>query len=91
VAAEETVRARHDADDAGKGKKTVRRVSAAGEDDKVAPRGKEAASRSAVAMEKPSRGASPDPSRPNQPPLPAGRGDPFDAAVFNRGADRSVR
>jgi hypothetical protein len=89
VAAEETVRDRHDPDEA-RPKKSVRPMSAAGEDGTV-PRGRQpAGARHATVAEKPSWSAA-NGSRPGQQPLPAGRGDPFDAAVFNRGADRSVR
>jgi hypothetical protein len=90
VAAEEIVRDRHDQDDA-RPKKAVRQVSAGSADNQAPRTDRTAGSRNAAAVEKPSRSPAPNVSRPSQPPLPAGHGDPFDAAVFNRGADRSVR
>ncbi|MGE5194313.1 MAG: hypothetical protein ACM3U2_17625 [Deltaproteobacteria bacterium] len=89
IAAEETVRGKPD-DNEGRRMKSVRHVSAA-DDEHNLPAGRSGAgSRDVVPAAKPFPTSVRDASASSKP-LPAGRGDPFDPAVFNRGADRGSR
>ena len=90
VAAEEADRGRRDGGD-GRRKKTGGQFSAAGDEQKVPAGRSGAGSRDAVPVARPFPTASPADPGSSQPPLPPGRGDPFDPAVFNQAADRGSR
>ena len=87
VAGEEAAREKL-AEAAGRKKSPVQPVSSSEEERDTRGRGSAVGSGGGLPAAKPFPSRFPDAKLLSQPPLPAGRGDPFDPAGFNRGSDR---
>jgi len=85
VAHEDSVRGQHHEAN-GRKEESIKRAS--GSDESQDPAPSATGARNGLPASKPFPAGGPVPSLPKQAPLPAGRGDPFDPAAFNRGTDR---